>query len=121
MTATTMKSFAQSSGKLAGNKKGNFLGKLLGKDADGLEALQAFAALAAGKFNMFMELAQAAVKTYAKKLETLKTIPFANPDVDFNPTLNPQKAAMRKAPALGLGSSSVVKKQKPSESEKEDK
>ena len=115
MASTTMKSFAQSTGQLAGKKKGSFLGKLLGKDADGLEALQAIAALAAGKFNHFMELAQTAVKTYAKKLETLKTIPFANPDVDFNPTLNLQKAALRKTPALGLGNSSSASKRKKKE------
>jgi hypothetical protein len=110
MASTTLKSFAQSSRKLAGKKKGGFLGKLLGKDAEGLEALEAIAALAAGHFNNFMALAQKAVKTYAKKLETKMTIPFANPDEGFNPTLNPQKAAMRKAPSLGLGSKTTPKK-----------
>jgi len=104
-------SFAQSSGALAGKKEGGFSGQLLGKMAEGLEALEAIAELAAGKFNRFMSLAQEAVKTYAKRLDTLKTIPFANPDDGFNPTLNPQKAALRQQaqPAPGLGSKTRAK------------
>ncbi len=102
MSSITMKSFADSSGSNAGKKSGGFSGKLLGKMADGLEALEAIAALAANKANIFMELAMKAVKVHAQKLEARMTMPFANPDMDFNPTLNPQKAALR-TPTLGLG------------------
>ena len=113
MTATTMKSFAQSSGKAAGKKKGGFSGQLLGKLADGIEAIDAMAALAAGHVNRFMQLAAAAVKTHTQKLEAKATIPFVNPDYDFNATLNPQKAALRNAaPKLGLGAGSSGKKRK---------
>ncbi len=115
--ASTLRSFAQSSGKLAGKKQGGFSGKLLGKMAEGAEAIDAMAALAANKFNNFMALAQAAVKTYAKKLETKMTMPFANPDEGFNPTLNVQKAATRQAPSLGLGGRTSPKTKKKSEDE----
>ena len=119
MTVTTMKSFAQSSGKAAGKKEGGFSGKLLGKLADGLEAIEAMAALAAGHVNRFMQLAAQAVHAHTQKLESLKTIPFANPDHGFNETLNPQKAALRNAtPKLGLGSGLSSKKHKAKEEDK---
>ena len=112
MTSITLQSFADSSGKSAGKKKGGFSGELLGKVAEGLEALEAFAALAAAKSNLFMELAMKALKVHAQKLETKLTIPFANPDQEFNPALNPARAAMTpKAPTLGGGSSKKRQKQ----------
>lgn len=104
MSSITMKSFADSSGKSANKKSGGFGGRLLGKMADGMEALEAMASLAAGKANRFMELAMIAVKVKAQKLEAALTMPFANPDMDFNAPVNAEKAALRRAPALGLGS-----------------
>lgn len=103
MSSTTMKSFAHSSGKSANGKSGELTGKLLGKMADGLEAIEALACLAAGKANRFYELAMTAVKVQAKKLEAALTKPYANPDMDFNAPVNAEKAALRRAPALGLG------------------
>ena len=122
MATTSLKSFAHSSGKSAGKKKGSFSGQLLGKMAEGLEALEAIAELAAGQLNRFMSLAQEAVKTYAKKLEAQATIPFANPDVNFNPTLNPMRAAMQApSPSLGGGGSKRSKPQQPAKKSKQKK
>jgi hypothetical protein len=61
MTTTTMRSFAQSTGQSANEKSGSFSGSLLGKLAEGLEALDAIASLAEAKINRFMELAAQAI------------------------------------------------------------
>lgn len=103
---TTMKSFAHSTGQSANQKTGAFTGALLGKVAEGLEALEAIGALAMSQGQRFMQLAQTAIKTYAKKLAASHTIPFATSDLEFNSTINLAKAAARtRTPALGLGGS----------------
>lgn len=113
MSSITMKSFADSSGSSAGKKEGGFAGKLLGKAAEGMDAIEAFASLAKAKVNRFMELAAQAAHVAKQTLEAAKTMPFANPDMDFNPTLNVEKAvARRQAPSLGLGSGSSGRRQK---------
>ena len=104
---TTMKSFANSTGQSANQKTGAFSGALLGKVAEGLEALEAIGALALSQGQRFMQLAQTAIKTYAKKLAASNTIPFATSDLEFNSTLNIAKAVARtRTPALGLGGGS---------------
>jgi hypothetical protein len=120
MTATTMKSFAQSTGLAANKKSGGFSGKLLGKMAEGLEALEAIGALALNQGKRFMQLAQEAVKTYAVKLEASRTMPFATPDLEFNSPVNPQKAALR-APSLGMGAGGSRRQAQPQNHEKQAK
>jgi len=111
MSSITMKSFADSSGSSAGKKSGGFKGALLGKAAEGMDALEAFASLAKAKVNRFMELAAQAAHVAKQTLAAAKTMPFANPDMDFNPTLNVEKAvARRQAPTLGLGGGSSGRK-----------
>lgn len=101
MTTTTMKSFAHSSGQSANQKSGQFSGALLGKVAEGLEALEAIKALALGHANKFMQLAMEAVHVTAKKLEAVGTKPFASQDLEFNAALNPVAAAAPNTPGLG--------------------
>lgn len=108
---TTMKSFAHSSGQSASQKSGQFKGALLGKIAEGLEALEAMKALAIGQANRFMQLAMDAVHVTAKKLETISTKPFASQELEFNAALNP---ATPNAPGLGT-SSKPQKRQRRSE------
>ena len=116
MTSTTMKSFAQSTGQSANQKSGSFSGLLLGKLAEGIDALNAMAALAAGHANRFMELAIQAAKVAKQTLEAAKTIPFASHDKDFNAAINPARASMFKAPGLGGGQNIKMKeKQKQDE------
>ena len=104
-----MKSFSQSSGKSANSKSGEFSGALLGKMASGLDALEALANLAVAKVNRFMELAAQAAHVARQTLSATKTIPFATPDLEFNPAINPAKVAMApKTP--GLGSSGTMRK-----------
>ena len=111
MSSITMRSFADSTGSSAGKKKGDFAGKLLGKAAEGLEALKAMAALAAHEANLFMDLAMRAVKVHAQRLETKLTMPYANADMNFNPTLNIEKASQRRVlPSLGMGAGSRGKR-----------
>ena len=113
MTATTMKSFAQSTGKSANQKSGGFTGSLLGKLAEGAEALEAIKALALGHANRFMELAIQAAHVTKQKLDAAMTIPFASQDVDFNAAINPARALGPKTP--GLGTSGSAKKRKRSD------
>lgn len=104
-----MKSFAQSTGLAANSKSGNFHANLLGKVAEGLDALEAIGQLASGKFNRFMELAMQAAKVAKQTLESAKTIPFASVYINFNPTLNIEKASLR-GPGLGGSSHSRGKR-----------
>ena len=105
MTITTMKSFAQSTGQTANRKSGTLTGSLLGKWAEGFEAMEAIKALAMGHANRFMDLAMQAVHITKQKLEAVATKPFASPDLEFNSALHPSRRA--KAPkTLGLGTSS---------------
>jgi len=116
---TTMKSFAHSTGQSANSKSGEFKGALLGKAADGAEAMAALANLAMGHVNRFMQLAIQAAKVHTQKLAAAMTMPFASPDMDFNPTLNVEKAAL--APrGLGLGGSARAKA-KPKKQDDKDK
>lgn len=111
MSSITMRSFADSSGSSAGKKEGGFTGKLLGKAAEGMDAIEAFASLAVAKVNRFMELAAQAAQVAKQTLTAVKTMAFANPDMDFNPTINVEKAvARRQAPTLGLGGGSSGRK-----------
>jgi len=65
-----------------------------------------------------MELAAQAAHVAKQTLEAAKTMPFANPDMDFNPTLNVEKAvARRQAPTLGLGGGSGRKRKKNDDNE----
>ena len=123
MSVTTMDSFAQSTGKSANKKAGEFAGRLLGKIANGLDALDAMLAVAEGNTNKFMELAKEATHVLVQKLDAIGTMAFASPDNEFNGSLTQsfsraysnqrQKAppaaqrTMAKevsAPSLGLGS-----------------
>lgn len=116
MTVTTMKSFAQSTGKSANKKSGQFTGALLGKLAEGLEALEAMSALAMGQANRFMELAMQAVHVTKQKLEAIATKPFASQDVEFNAAINPAaRAAAPKVPGLGASGSSRKRQKKSDE------
>lgn len=116
MSSITMKSFADSSGKNASKKSGGIAGKLLGKMADGTQALEAMACLAAAKVNRFYQLAMEAVHVQAQKLEAAMTKPFANPDMHFNAPVNAEKAALRRsAPALGLGGGGSARKKRKQE------
>ena len=111
MTSTTMKSFAKSTGKAANQRSGQFTGALLGKLAEGLEALEAIKALAMGQANRFMELAMQAVHVTKQKLEAVATKPFASQDRDFNAAINPAvRASAPRTP--GLGASASAKKRK---------
>jgi hypothetical protein len=116
MTVASLKSFSKSSGLDANKEKGSFSGKLLGKAANGMEALAAIKVLAQGHANRFMELAIQAAKIAKQTLSAAKTIPFASQDIDFNAAINPVAAAA--APkGLSLGASSSKKKKKRSEGE----
>ncbi len=113
MTASTLKSFAQSTGLAANKSKGEFSGALLGKMAEGLEALEAIKNLAEAKINRFMELAIQAANVAKQTLAATKTIPFATPDLEFNPTLNMEKAALApKVPGLGSSGKSQSKRKR---------
>ena len=101
MTTTTMRSFANSTGKSANSQKGQFNGTLLGKLADGLEALEAIKALAVGHANRFMELAIQAAHVTKQKLDAAMTIPFASKEIIFNAAINPARVSTPKAPSLG--------------------
>jgi hypothetical protein len=103
MTTTTMKSFAQSTGQSDNKKSGSFSGSLLGKMAEGLEALEAIANLAEAKVNRFMELAAQAAHVAKQTLDAAMTKPFATPDLEFNASLTPQ------VPGLGSSTRSRVK------------
>ena len=118
MTASTLKSFAQSTGLAANKSKGQFSGALLGKMAEGLEALDAIKNLAEAKVNRFMELAIQAANVAKQTLEATKTIPFATPDLEFNPTLNIEKAALApKGPGLGSSAKTPAKRKRKKKSE----
>jgi|GEM_PF-2046933 len=119
MTVSTLQSFAHSSGQSANGKTGDFSGSLLGKIAEGLDALEAIKNLAEAKVNRFMELAAQAANIAKQTLQATRTIPYASPDVEFNPTLNVEKAAIApKSP--GLGSSTRAKKRTNVNKHKED-
>lgn len=111
---TTMRSFARSTGQLANEKSGSFSGELLGKMAEGLEALEAIANLAEAKVNRFMELAIEAAHVAKQTLAAAMTMPFATPDLEFNASLTPQ------APGLGSSTRARVKKEPDKESDKEE-
>ena len=115
MTATTMKSFAQSTGQSANKKSGKLTGALLGKLADGLEAMEAIKVLALGHANRFMDLAMQAVHVTKQKLEAVATKPYASQDVEFNAALNPAaRGRGPKGPGLG-GASSAAKRKRQEE------
>jgi hypothetical protein len=109
----TMKSFAHSTGQSANAKAGTFSGSLLGKAAEGMEALEAIASLVEAKVNRFMELAIKAANVAKQTLAAAHTIPFANPDLEFNASITHQ------APSLG-GTSSRKAMKKPSEDKKDE-
>lgn len=94
----SIKDFAKATGKAANERSGSVSGKLLGKLAEGLEALEAMANLAAAKVSRFMELAAAAAYVTKQTLAATHTIPFATPDSGFNPSIN---AYSPRAPGLG--------------------
>jgi len=115
MSKTTLNSFAKSTGKTAAKKSGGFKGTLLGKAAEGLEALEAIGQLAIGHANRFMELALEAAKVAKQTLEAGMTIPFASQELEFNAALNPAA----RAPSLGLGAGGSRRTQaRPPEEEK---
>jgi len=99
MTTSTLQSFAQSTGQSANNRTGEFSGSLLGKIASGPEAMAAIKSLSAADVGGFMGQAIKAANVDKTTLAATRTIPFASPDLNFNPTLNPEKAAIAaKAP-----------------------
>ena len=94
----TIKDFAKATGKAANEKSGSISGKLLGKMAEGLEALDAMANLAVAEVSRFMEMAAVAAHVTKQTLAAAMTIPFATPENSFNPSIsgfNPR------APGLG--------------------
>lgn len=112
-----IKSFSKSTGADAVKTKGSFFGKLLGKDAEGLEALEAIKSLAEKSVNRFMELAIKAANVVKLKLEATRTIPFASPDMEFNPSI---VAHAPKAPGLGGSARRSTVQQKPTQHRKDD-
>ena len=95
MTVSTLKSFAHSTGQSANKKSGEFSGALLGKVASGPDAMAAIKSLSGGDVGSFMKQSIDAANVNREVIEASKTIPFASPDLDFNPTLNPEKAALK--------------------------
>lgn len=107
----TIRDFAKATGKAANEKSGSISGKLLGKVAEGLEALEAMANLAVAKVSRFMELAAAAAHITKQTLAAAHTIPFATPDTGFNPSIS---GFSPRAPGLGGSTSQrrIVKQDK---------
>lgn len=80
--------FSKVSGSGALKRLGSISGKFLGKLANGLEAVEAMKCLADAKPNGFMEKAREAIHVAVKKLETIGTIAYANPDEGFNASMS---------------------------------
>lgn len=104
MTITTVNSFARSTGSTANEKVGGMSGKLLGKMAEGIEAMEAIGQLARAKVNNFMELAMKAAHVAKQTLEAAATKPYATPDLEFGRSIN--------VPTLGLGGGSKQRRVK---------
>lgn len=88
MTITTVNSFARSTGSTANEKVGGMSGKLLGKMAEGIEAMEAIGQLARAKVNNFMELAMKAAHVAKQTLEAAVTKPYATSELEFGRSIN---------------------------------